>query len=187
MTHPGEDRLALYAGRDLPFWEQIAIGWHTRRCQACRRAADGFRHDAQAVSEAAHELPEELEWDRLALDMRANVQVGLQAAECVAPRARPKTQWSWRTAAALASITVVAAGGWWLHLPKAGWRAEVPDVVLAATADGIELVSDQDRSLTLKHASNGPVLVSVQVDGAMEAHYVDDDTGMVTINNVYVP
>ena len=49
-----------------------------------------------------------------------------------------------------------------------------------------ELLAYLDRALTLLHESSEPVLVTASVDGAMSAHYVDDETGMVTINNVYV-
>ncbi len=187
MKHPSEEELVLYAGNDLPVWKRLATGWHTRTCESCRHTVERYRQDMRAVAEAGPRLPQDVEWDRMALDMRANIQVGLQAAECITPARPKKPQLSWRAVAALASITVVAVGGWWLHLPKPGWRPEAPEIVLAATAEGIELVSDRDRSLTLKHESTEPVLVSAQADGSMEAHYVDDDTGMVTINNVYVP
>ena len=58
-------------------------------------------------------------------------------------------------------------------------------IVLAATPVGIEL-KQEGRALTLMHPSSEPVLVSVSVQGSMTARFVDEETGMVTINNVYL-
>jgi hypothetical protein len=117
--------------------------------------------------------------------MRANVQVGLQAAECVSLQEAPPRRLGWRAAAALACVTIVVVSGWWLQIPRPGDLPAVEGTLVMATASGIELF-DEDRALTLLHDSSEPVLVNASVDGAMSARYVDDETGMVTINNVYV-
>jgi len=87
-------------------------------------------------------------------------------------------------AAALATATVLIVSGFWLQFPGPGKTAP-EGMVLSATSEGIELM-DEDRTLMLMSESSQPVLLSVSVDGAMAEHYVDDETGMVTINNVYV-
>jgi hypothetical protein len=154
-----------------------------RRCEACRRQAEGFAADHGFLADESERLDSALNWHQLAAEMRANIQVGLQAAECVAPAEGPPLKLGWRAAAALASITLVIVSGWLLHLPRPAASPEGP--LVAATSNGIQ-VKEQDGALTLLHVSAEPVFFSAQTDGAMSAHYVDDETGMVTVNNVYV-
>ncbi len=185
MTHPAGGKLALLAGGELPLWRRAGVALHVRRCGQCRQEVAAYRRQIALVREGAAELPPEVNWGRLASEMRANIQLGLAAGECVAPAAPGRRRLSWRVAAALASITLVILSGWWLHLPRPHVVAPAEDViVLEATAEGIEL-KERDRSLTLIHSSSEPVLVSVSAGGAMAARFVDDETGMVTINNVY--
>ncbi len=186
MKHPGEVDLALYAGGDLPWWKRLFTGLHLHSCERCRKDVEVFRDEVAFVAAAGEELPRHLDWDDLAGEMRANIQVGLQAAECVFQAEPAPQRVSWRMAAALASVTVVIVSGWWLQtLRTAGGPQTSEGPVVVATAFGIEL-HEEDRALTLLHESSEPVLVTASVDGAMSAHYVDDETGMVTINNVYV-
>ena len=186
MRHPNEVDLALYSGGDLPFWRRWRIHSHVRGCADCRREAERYREEAISIAGAAAKLPEDLNWDSLSAEMRANIRVGLQAAECVAPPKAETRTMNWRVAAALASLALVVVSGFWLRAPRPVDIAETGEgVVLSATPEGLELL-DEDRALTLMHASSEPVMLSVNVDGAMAEHYVDDETGMVTINNVYV-
>ena len=185
MKHPSEADLALHAGGDLSLWRGVQVAWHVRRCPDCREVVEVYRDETSFIGDTAAELPDELEWNNLASEMRANIQVGLEAAECVAPAPSRRTpRLSWGMAAALATVTVLIVSGFWLQFPRSGTTAS-EGVVLSATSEGIELM-DEDRTLTLMSESSQPVLLSVSVDGAMAEHYVDDETGMVTINNVYV-
>jgi len=184
MKHVHETDLALYAGGDLPLWRRLLISLHLKRCTDCRREAEYFRAERDFVTDAAIELPRELAWNDLAGEMRANIQLGLEAGECVTPVRRPEPKLGWRAAVALTSATLVIVSGWLWLLPHPS-TAKVEGVVLSATADGIELL-DAGNTLTLKHTSAEPAILSVSVEGGMSEHYVDDETGMVTINNVYV-
>jgi len=186
MTHPDASELALFAGADLPCWRRWRLARHLRHCPECRLELDVFRRQRDAIRQAGTELPPDLNWSRLATDMKANIHLGLAAGECVAPPELKSRPLGWRIAAALASFALVMISGWWLQLPHPHWRgrAAAEGTVLQATGDGIEL-KQQDRALMLVHASSEPVLVSVDLEGVMEARYIDDQTGMVTINNVY--
>jgi hypothetical protein len=185
MKHPSEADLALHAGGDLSLWRGLQVAWHVRHCPDCGEVVKDYRDETSLICRTAAELPDELEWNNLASEMRANIQVGLEAAECVAPVPAPRTpRLSWGMAAALATVTVLIVSGFWLHFPRPGTMAP-EGVILSATSEGLELM-DEDRALTLMSDSSQPVLLSVSVDGAMSEHYVDDETGMVTINNVYV-
>lgn len=183
MKHPVAAELALYAGGELSLWKRWETFRHLRRCEACRRQANGFAADRGFVADASEQLDGTLNWHQLAAEMRANIRVGLQAGECVAPPERPRLRLGWRAVAALASITLVIVSGWWLHLPRPAVSPE--GGLVAATSNGVQ-VKEHDGALTLLHASAEPVFFSAQTDGAMSVHYVDDETGMVTVNNVYV-
>ncbi len=189
MSHIETSLLALYAGGDLPFHRRWFVSLHLGRCDRCRGKVAEFRREREWFQDAGDELPGGVRWDRLAGEMKANIQVGLAAGECVSqaePEPKPQ-RLGWRTAAALASITVVVVSGWWLHMPTPSRVAssfDPGDVVLEATADGIEVRQQGESGMTLLHAAQ-PVMVSVSVEGSMAARFVDDETGMVTINNVY--
>lgn len=184
MRHPDLASLALLAGGELPVWARWRIRRHLRDCAQCRHELEGFRRRREWFREAAEELPAGLHWNRLAAEMRANIQLGLAAGECVGGASRRRVWLSWRTAAALASIAVVVVGGWWLHLPHSPARAS-RDVVVEATAEGIEL-KENEGALTLIHSASAPVMISASAEGAITARFIDDETGLVTVNNVYV-
>lgn len=182
MKHPDTDDLALYAGGDLGIARRWRVARHISRCAACRSQVEAFQADSEWLADAGSQLPDGIGWSRLAGEMRANIQVGLAAGEAVASPEPESPRLGWRAAAALASITLVVVSGWWLHLPRPD--REAGDILLAATSTGIEL-TEQDSALTLMHSASDPVLVTVSVRGSMTARFVDDETGMITINNVY--
>jgi hypothetical protein len=184
MRHPDLASLALLAGGELSAWARWRIGRHVRACPQCQQEVAGFRRRREWFREAAAELPAGLNWSRLAAEMKANIQLGLEAGECVGGPVRRRAWLTWRTAAALASIAVVIAGGWWLHLPHSRIQP-AGDVVIEATAEGIELKEPQG-ALTLFHSAAAPVVVSASAEGAITARFVDDETGLVTVNNVFV-
>ncbi len=186
MRHPAQSELALAAGGDLPLLKRWRLEWHLRGCERCRAEMEGFRAARREVASEGARLPEGLNWDRLAAEMRANIQVGLEAGECVTMARRRGRNLGWRVAAALASLAIIVVSGWLFHF--AGFRLHTvkPDTpAVAATTEGIE-VQDENGSLVLRHQSEEPVLLSVATDGAVTASYFDEETGMVTINNVYV-
>lgn len=183
MKHPTEAVLALYAGGETSWWQRWMVSWHLKQCAACRTEVESFANTRDWFQEAAAEVPGGVEWDRLATEMKANVHVGLAAGEVVASPAPPRRRLGWRAAAALASVTVVAVGSWWLHIPRTVGVSN--DVVLAATPAGIEL-KEEGNALMLMHASSDTAVVSVSAEGSMTARFLDEETGQVTINNVYV-
>lgn len=182
MSHPDLSSLALFAGGELPMWSRWRLGRHLNDCPRCRAEVDAFRSRSEWVRETSAELPAELHWAPLSAEMKANIQVGLAAGECVGTTEHPPSPFGWRVAAALASITLVIVSSWFLHIPAP--RIRTDGVVLSANRGGIEL-KQADRAFTLMHSAAEPALVSVNAEGSMAARFVDDETGMVTINNVY--
>jgi len=79
MKHPAESDLALFAGHDLSFVSEWRIGRHVTRCGECRAAVDTFVALRSAVAPLG-QLPDDLGWNRLASEMKANIRLGLAAA-----------------------------------------------------------------------------------------------------------
>ena len=199
MRHPEERRIALYAGGEAGWMERLSIGRHVAQCRSCRELAEAYRKDREAIRQEVLELPAHLNWDRLGAEMKANIRVGLAAGECVSVVRRKHRRIAWRPALAAAGLSVVLVSGWFLNFPAESraslargierlWNRQgpvvEPGVSLEATRNGIQ-VSENGSALTMMHVGTTPAVVVVNTRGSLRARYVDEDTGQVTINNVY--
>jgi len=203
--HVSEADLAVYAAGDMSWWTQPLTHLHVSRCAVCKGRAEAYRADQRRIRELAADLPPGLNWDRLAAEMHANIRVGLEAGECVAPRAGKRgIPVGWRVAAAMAGFSALLISAWWLNMPAAqtaslgramkaithwqisrGLRFEDSGPLVEATASGIEL-RENGSALAVTHGVNSrPVAVSLSVQGSARARYIDSDTGQVTITSVY--
>jgi len=118
--HIAETELALYASGDLALWRRASVRMHIGRCDRCREVAAQYQARRTQLHELANEVPEGLDWDRLAVEMTANIHVGLAAGECVAHRTRKRTVVTgWRSMALVsgvaAGMVLLIAGGFWLN------------------------------------------------------------------------
>lgn len=187
--HPSESRLALYAGRDLGLWERFRISRHLNRCERCQRYVNGLADIREWIGAQAEEIPVEVDWGRLAVEMRANIRLGLAAGQCVAEAPPAKvTLARWRTPALVSPVLVVVVAGWILlslHPPLspfiAGSRHEV---VLQAGSAGIGLEKD-GRGMQLLSPAGQDVIASVRGETAVRSRYVDPDSGQMMITHVY--
>ncbi|MCC6587837.1 MAG: hypothetical protein IT168_14170 [Bryobacterales bacterium] len=200
--HPEVRDLALYAGGELPVWKRVWMRRHVEHCSACTAEVSAFREAQLELQYTADDLPSNLNWNRLAAEMKANIRVGLAAGECVRSiepaqhRHRPET---WRFASAAAAIALMVMGGWW-------WRVSQPDtatphtatvtqqqakapieqseIVLKATMGGIGLERG-GSGFALAPGRGESFAVSAETKGVLKASYVDEESGQVTIHHVY--
>lgn len=199
MRHPDEQRIALYAGRDTGWFGRILMARHVAACDSCRARVEAYRADRKALRDAASELPAGLDWKRLASEMTANIRVGLEAGECVGEPSPGRTHIVWRPAFAGVGLALVLLGGWYLNFPadqRASltralgrlWNRPAPVaeniVSLESTRNGIRVSQNGAAMTVMNPGAEAPVVV-VSTTGALAARYVDDDTGQVTITNVY--
>lgn len=206
MGHPSETDLALYSCGDAPLAARLRIAWHLRSCRACADRSAGYRGDRKAVETAALAMPPHVDWDRLSSEMSANIRVGLAAGECVArePRRTPYLLLNkrWQQGMAVAGLAVLLVGAWWFNMPASQHRAlsrvgrallegravsliAEPGTIAEVSPLGVQLKED-GNSLAVTNPSGRPVAVSVSLQGAARARYVDADTGQMTITTVYV-
>ena len=203
MYHPNEGDLALYAGNDLSRLARLRVDWHLRTCGKCQQEVTEF---SSLRADTVRNAPEPaVNWDRLAAEMKANIRLGLEAGECIAPvqvRHRRQSPWAW-AALTTAALMVAAAGSeiWINHpwspgilpdgSPGKTTLAGMPpllDVVLEAKDSGIQMRDGEAVVSELRsnsRGSRGDVVYSVNAQGGVGARYVDRETGMVTVNNIY--
>jgi hypothetical protein len=213
-SHIAETDLALYCTRDLTVARRARVWLHIRGCESCRSRMLAYWADREDRRAGANNLPDGVDWDRLSAEMTANIHVGLAAGECVAPRSRkassfwqspagPRWVSAWRPAAVVAGLAVLVGAAWWLNMPPSdtdalsrvmhsiihgGRRGVLPEdmgPVVEATSAGVEL-RENGGALQVSQSGQRPLTVSVSAQGSASAHYIDTDTGQVTITSVYV-
>jgi hypothetical protein len=208
VKHPADTDLALYSAGDLSRWRRPVFRLHVSRCEQCSTRVNAFRMDRQRIRDFADEMPPGLNWERLATEMTANIRVGLAAGECVAPRVRrPGLSAGWRIATAAVAFSALLIGAWWLNVPEPRFSSleramksiargrNWPNVrdfgtpdrgpLVEATAAGIELRESGAALGVSSRKDARPVSVSLSVQGSARAHYIDAETGQVTITSVY--
>jgi len=200
MKHPNEATLALQAGGDLGTLARWRVKRHLARCGRCREEVAAFQALRELLPEMA--APREIHWNRLAAEMKANIRLGLAAGECVG--AEPVTGRDTplfagaRAAAAFASVLVLLIGGIVLERPAPkGELAGIEGVEFQTTANGIQVREGVGMLRLLNGAQDfrmqiggrvrdvPAVTITPGAQGSMGAGYVDSQTGIPTVTNVY--
>jgi len=180
--HPSESLLALFAGGELGRFGKWRVERHIEGCADCQRDVAEFSALRSEVA-AASDMPE-VDWNRLAVEMKANIRLGLEAGACIEKRP-VRMSFSPRALAACASLLLlVAAFLLERPMPRAAEVKAPEAAILEASGMGIQ-VKEGEQALMLLNPGAHDIHYSA-TGGAMRARYVDADTGNVTINNVYV-
>jgi hypothetical protein len=190
---------ALYAGGDLPWTVRLKIKKHLRSCEECVHQVESFRAvTAELRREAETRTLTGFEaiadWSRLEQEMIGNIAVGVDAARCV-DKVHRRGSLLLRASFAL-GLGALFAAGWVTHIPAeesgrllaslrhwAGIEATTPiDTILRTAPDSI-VVRAQGTTLKLIHPRSA--VTSLSGNSAVEARYIDEETGQVTITGVY--
>jgi hypothetical protein len=200
-AHPSLPSLSLYAGGDLPRFAAFCTRIHLRFCRRCRDQVTHFRLSMAELKRAAEQeilatCEPIMDWKRLEREMTGNITVGLAAARCIERVGRKRTLVLRRAVAAIALVALLIAG-WFTHFPEeqnrhlltslqqifsGKKRAGFAGTVLESTPDGIA-VRTPSTSLTILHPPSATI--SLAGDSSLAASYIDEETGEVTITNVY--
>jgi hypothetical protein len=198
-AHPGAETLALYSRGDLPFFIRLRIRQHVSHCLECESEISLF---VAARAELNRESSDQTltgfeaiaDWRSLEREMVGNIAVGVAAARCIDKVGR-RHIWLGRISVSTAAIALLIVG-WMTHIPNRDTRQlettirrivgldrpVITGTVVQSTPDGIS-VRTQQATLTILHPASA--VISVSGNSAMAARYVDEDTGQVTITNVY--
>lgn len=190
--HPAYEALALYAGKDLGFWMRIRIGSHIHRCERCSRHVEEFRGLREFLGAGQDEVPPYLDWSELAVEMKANIRLGLAAGQCVSQPDREHVRMPWRTPAVALPVLLLVLLGWLLQtVPPPLKLISAPSsaiaargIVLESGSSGIGVEQDGRSFRLLQPRAAQNVMYSVGGD-SVRSRYVDGDTGQVTISDVY--
>jgi hypothetical protein len=197
--HPALENLSLYSVGDLPLFLRLRTGRHVRHCATCEQqvlamqsARAELRREAQAQILTGFEAI--ADWRSLEGDMLGNIRVGVAASRCIENVGLTR-KWTSRFAWAAAMAALFAAG-WLARVPAednqkivAALRRVVGldqpqfyGTIIRSTPEGIA-VRTQGATLTILHPQSA--VISMSSPTSVTARYVDDDSGQVTISNVY--
>lgn len=198
--HPALAELALWASRDLPIARRLRLDRHIRKCAACSQetarfhsARNTFRRGAESQTLTGYEAI--ADWPRLEREMLGNIAVGVSAARCIDKVGR-KRFGGWRGALTGAGVALLLVLGWVINVPREETehlsasirrmvginRSQPSGTILQTTPYGIA-VHAQGATMTLLHPASA--VVTVAGNSSVGALYVDEDSGEVTITNVY--
>ena len=175
-THPSETQLALLAGGECSRVSRILLQRHVRDCRECTAKVSHFEI---LRADLARMAPPELDWNRLAAEMKANIRLGIEAGECVRGL-EPARRWNPRLTVAFASLIFLVCAG--LTMKS---RVAAPEVVVAntpiveSTGDGLELRAGAS-SITLLNRGGSLANQAVSAQGIRATNI---SNGTVTITN----
>jgi hypothetical protein len=189
MIHPSASELALYSGGDAGLLERWRVRLHLASCDTCRAEVAAYRAASEGLVEDTADLPANLQWDRLAAEMTANIHVGLEAAECVAPARHGGFHPVWRAAALVTAMSLIVVMAWFLNPAPSPVRHALrgaPGIELRNTSTGLEL-NENGSSLVILYGrgTETPRPIISSEPGGLRARVVDAETGQITINHVY--
>jgi len=212
MKHLEQSRIALLAGGELGRVERWLAQRHIARCPECRAELAGFclaANDLRELAEAMPELPNNLNWSRLAQEITGNIRVGLAAGEAIALFDKPapsRRRLGWNAALVILGATLVFGVAFWTSLPPQqaehllaslkrirterigtvihSGAATSEEALVEASSAGIQ-VKENGRTLSLMQPRSDGATVSVSMQGSAGVRFVDADTGQVTTNKVY--
>jgi hypothetical protein len=203
MKHPSESDLALFAAGDLSWAKQKLTGRHVAQCGACQTVVVEYSEFRPGVREFP-KLPAHVQWSRLSAEMSANIHLGLEAGECVNPRAGRARLGSglagsglgvklpvhfggapsWhRLGIACAVLCAVAGVAFMIQHPPSMAAPPVTGTVLEASERGLQ-ISEGTQTLRLLNTDGTGVSRTVGARGEVGARYLDPN-GYVTVSQVY--
>jgi hypothetical protein len=198
-VHPRLETLALFSTGDLPWRLRWRTASHLKYCADCEQqvllfksATEELKREAEAQTLTGFEAI--ADWRRIEREMLGNIGVGVSAARCIEKVGR-KRVWFSKGAFAVGLMALFLAA-WLTHIPVPQTervaaslrqlvgleRPQITGTILQTTPDGIA-VRTQGATLTMMHPRSA--VVSVSGASAVEARYFDEETGQVTITNVY--
>lgn len=198
--HPDLETLALYSSGDVARVRRWQIGRHVAKCAKCEEQLLQFRSAQEQLKQEANRqtltaFEATTDWARLEREMLGNIAVGVAAARCIEKVGRHRMLSApgvWVTL----GLAVLFVAGSLTNLPseqrnhltaslRRSMGIESPRItgsVVRTTPEGIA-VRAQGATLTILHPPSA--VISLAGSSSLGARFVDEETGEVTITNVY--
>lgn len=206
MKHLDSSQIALLSGGDLPLAATLYARLHCAVCPDCRHELAEFKKLPELARIAAldFDLPRHLDWDQLQSEMTANIHLGLEigqiasrveAAHAVSPE--PATGIEWKRWVSVAALSACVLTGWFLSGPSNHQNRYTPSHT-AANVEGLDgrIRADESgvgieqraslSSLTLRASNPANTRLEVGLEGSVRAATVDQDSGQITVSQIYV-
>ncbi|WP_031495676.1 hypothetical protein [Bryobacter aggregatus] len=204
--HLNEQTAILAASGDLPALDRLRATAHALVCPACRARIASYKDDASRVRQAVDEfqLPRAMNWAELEGEMYANIRLGLDVSAIRQDFGRDmeeessEPRISWRAAIAIGTLCATVITGWFLAGPRVNnpylnripGDASVAQVrtdhaLLKADRTGVGVESGGSGFL-LRSAASQPARVELGLEGSIRSSAVDQDSGQVTVSQIYV-
>ncbi|MGI8961452.1 MAG: hypothetical protein ACR2IV_17165 [Bryobacteraceae bacterium] len=198
--HPNLQTLALYSKRDVAWGRRLQIRRHIGRCADCEEqvlrfqsARDELKREANSQTLTGFEAI--TDWTRLEREMLGNIAVGVAAARCIEKVGRGRILSS-RGVWVTVGLAILFVAGWLTNVPseqrnhlaasiRRSIGIEIPQIagsVVRTTPEGIA-VRAQGATLTILHPPSA--VISLAGGSSLGARFVDEETGEITITNVY--
>ena len=161
---------------------------------------DEFRQDAERVRKIVpeFELPRSMNWGEIEREMFANIRLGLDVSEIRTGLSRadePERTISWPGAVSIATLTAIVITGWFLagpraqqqllHAPAAVAQVKSGALVLRGDENGVG-VESRGVGMILRNVSSTSSRFEVGLEGSVRSSVVDQDSGQVTVSQIYV-
>jgi hypothetical protein len=191
--------LALYSRGDLPTLARLRLKAHLLECANCEHqvalfAASLSELRREAVSETLTAFEAIADWKVLEREMMGNIVVGVAAARCIDNVGR-KRAWLSRLAFGT-GLSVLFVVGWITHMPSeqthhltaslsriVGLQPGSRSINMVQATPNAIAVRSQGVTLSILHPPTA--VVSLSGNSSMEARYVDEESGQLTIASVY--
>lgn len=185
--HPADRELSAYACGEANWWERWRLDRHLRSCENCVARVCDYQMDQAAIRENAPEEISPAAWSVLEREMRANILVGVSAGKAVRTPDWVAPPLGWKGMATIGVLSAVVITGWLMRDPRQMvaqiLRGQYADVELERTDQGLKMTAGE-RGIELLDTSGGSTVVTYSKPRAMQASFVDQESGQVTITNV---
>lgn len=200
MRHLNDFEAALASSGDLSFVAHLRSKAHCAICKSCSMRVEVFQQDAERVRKIVpeFELPRSMDWGEIEREMFANIRLGLDVSEIRSDFGKQRESEraiSWPGAVSIMTLTAIVITGWFLagprtqqylmHAPRAVAQVKSGALILQGDENGVG-VESRGVGMILRNVSSASSRFEVGLEGSVRSSVVDQDSGQVTVSQIYV-
>ncbi len=199
--HLSAREAALASSGDLPVVGRLLTRAHCILCVECAANVAAYKEDHARVRAIVpdFELPRAMNWNALEREMFANIRLGADINEIgesyESVQASPHL--SWRAAIAIGAMVATVMTGWFLAGPRGNSYMQMnqPPAPIAQVRSGSMLlkgdqggvgVESRGSGFILRGPASQPSRVEVSLEGSVRRSSVDNESGQITVSQIYV-